>query len=63
MDNSSPIKFLKLFTRNRPKALDILENACYKRELVNECYSDGRTCAHIAAQDGDHRSLRKVIDE
>ena len=63
MDNSCSLKFLKLFTRNRPKALDLLENACYKLELVNECYCDGRTCAHIAAQDGDHRFLRKIIEE
>lgn len=55
-------KFLNLFTRNRPEAMRILDQEHDKQTMVNLQRKDGRTCAHFAAQDGDHRSLQVLIN-
>jgi len=52
-------KFLKLFTRNRPEAMRLLEETNCS---VKYFYLDGRTPVHYAAQDGDHISLNKLIE-
>jgi hypothetical protein len=54
-------KFIKLFTRNRPEAMRLLELADNKSRMVNHRYGDFRLAVHYAAQDGDCQSLKVLI--
>lgn len=55
-------KFLKLFTRNRPKAMHLLKHTKNKLSMINGVHADGRSPIHIAALDGDHVTLRKLMN-
>lgn len=54
------MSFIKLFTRDRPKALRHLENSSFKEVLLSETYACGWSCVHLTALDGDIESLRKL---
>ena len=56
------MSFLKLFTRDRTSALQLLENSNDKETLVNEKNNGDWSCVHLVAVDGDYKSLRKLIE-
>lgn len=56
------MKFLELFMRDRPRALQALDDPSFKKKWVNQASAYGWTCAHQVALDGDFIALSKLID-
>lgn len=61
-DNSHVKKFMKLFTRDRAEAMRILEGMKDRCNVASYSYEDLRTPVHYASQDGDHKTLVRLME-
>ena len=54
------MEFIRLFSRDRREALQLLDRSLNKIELLNQVNASGWNCVHFVSQDGDVDSLLKL---